>query len=30
MRVLIVSQYFHPENFGINEIAYDLVRAGTL
>ena len=25
MRILIVSQYFHPENFGINEIAYGLV-----
>ena len=28
MHVLIVSQYFFPENFGINEIAYDLVDLG--
>ena len=28
MRILIVSQYFFPENFGINEIAYDLVDRG--
>jgi glycosyltransferase involved in cell wall biosynthesis len=24
VRILIISQYFHPENFGINEVAYDL------
>ena len=28
MRILILTQYFHPENFGINEIAYDLARRG--
>lgn len=28
MRVLIISQYFHPENFNINHIASDLVRKG--
>lgn len=28
MRILIVTQYFHPENFGINEVAYDLVGLG--
>jgi colanic acid biosynthesis glycosyl transferase WcaI len=28
MHVLIVSQYFYPENFGINETAYDLVDLG--
>jgi len=28
MHVLIVSQYFYPENFAINEIAYGLVNRG--
>jgi colanic acid biosynthesis glycosyl transferase WcaI len=28
VRVLIISQCFYPENFGINEIAYDLVDHG--
>jgi hypothetical protein len=28
MRVLVVSQYFWPENFRINEIAESLGRAG--
>src|SRR5262245_32064976 len=28
MRVLVVSQYFYPENFNINHIASDLVRMG--
>ena len=28
MRVLIVSQYFFPENFRINELAYELVKDG--
>lgn len=28
MRVLIVGQYFWPENFRINEIAHSMVRAG--
>jgi colanic acid biosynthesis glycosyl transferase WcaI len=28
VRLLIVSQYFHPENFGINDIAYDLRKSG--
>jgi glycosyltransferase involved in cell wall biosynthesis len=28
MRLLIVSQYFHPENFRINELVRDLAAAG--
>jgi len=28
MRILIITQYFHPENFGINEAAYDLAGCG--
>ena len=28
MRVLIVSQYFHPENFRINEVVRTLVEKG--
>ena len=28
MNILIVSQYFHPETFRINEIATDLVKRG--
>lgn len=28
MRVLIVSQYFYPENFKINDIAFDLKKKG--
>jgi glycosyltransferase involved in cell wall biosynthesis len=28
LRVLIVSQYFHPENFRINELVRDLAAAG--
>lgn len=28
MRVLIVSQYFWPENFRINELSQELVRRG--
>ena len=27
-RVLIVTQYFYPENFRINELAYELVKDG--
>jgi glycosyltransferase involved in cell wall biosynthesis len=30
MRVLIISQYFHPENFGINDIAYHLADRHTV
>ena len=28
MRILIISQYFHPEQFQINEIASELVKRG--
>ena len=28
MNLLIISQYYHPEQFQINEIAPDLVRRG--
>lgn len=28
MRVLIVTQYFYPENFRINELAFELVKEG--
>lgn len=28
MRVLIVTQYFHPENFKSNDIAYELAKRG--
>ena len=28
MHILIVSQYFYPENFKVNDIAFDFVRRG--
>ena len=28
MRVLVVTQYFWPENFRVNDIVYDLGRRG--
>lgn len=28
MRILIVSQYFYPENFKVNDIAFDFVKRG--
>ena len=28
MRLLIVSQYFWPENFRVNELAVEMVRRG--
>ena len=28
MRILIISQYFYPENFKINEIAFFLKKKG--
>lgn len=28
MKILIVSQYFYPENFKVNDIAFDFVRKG--
>ena len=28
MRILIISQYFWPENFRINEVAEELVKLG--
>src|SRR5690349_21381682 len=28
MHILIVTQYFYPETFGINDIAFDLVARG--
>lgn len=28
MRILIVSQYFYPEDFKVNDIAFDFVRRG--
>jgi colanic acid biosynthesis glycosyl transferase WcaI len=28
MNLLIVSQYFYPENFGVNDVAFDLVSEG--
>ena len=28
MKILIVSQYFYPENFKVNDIAFDYVKAG--
>lgn len=27
-RILIVSQYFYPENFKANDIAFELVKRG--
>ena len=28
MRVLLVTQYFHPENFKSNDVAFELSRRG--
>lgn len=28
MRVLLVTQYFHPENFNSNDVAFELSRRG--
>ncbi len=28
MRILVVSQYFYPENFALNEMCFELVRRG--
>lgn len=28
MKILIISQYFYPENFKVNDIAFDFVKAG--
>ena len=28
MKVLIVSQYFYPENFKVNDIAFDFKKKG--
>ena len=28
MRVLLVTQYFHPENFKSNDVAFELARRG--
>ena len=28
MRILIVSQYFYPENFKVNDIVFDFVKKG--
>ncbi len=28
MKILIVTQYFYPENFGINDLAIELKKRG--
>ena len=28
MRILVISQYFHPENFRINDLVFSLKKRG--